>query len=53
MLNQDVSLCATNYLGKSICTKTGTLSDGCSIYASYSYCGDADASNDGYMQYTL
>ena len=42
------SICATNFLGKSVCTnQTGSMSDGCGQYASYFGCVDADQVDDG------
>ncbi len=51
--NANASLCASNFLGKSICTSSSTMSDGCGIFGSYFNCVDPESSDDGYKSYTL
>lgn len=48
-----VFTCATNFLGKAICTnQTGAMTDGCGILGGYFHCVDPAQSDDGYKSYT-
>ena len=49
-----VSKCATNFLGKAICTsQAAVMADGCGMFASYFDCVDPAEVDDGYKSYTL
>ena len=48
-----ISQCSTTFTGKSLCKATGTMSDGCGIFADHHYCVDEDAPINGYTPGTL
>ena len=49
-----VSKCATNFLGKAICTnQAAVMADGCGMWASYFDCVDPDEIDDGYKSFAL
>lgn len=49
-----VFACATNFLGKAVCTdQSGAMTDGCGILGGYLNCVDPAQSDDGYKSYTL
>ena len=48
-----ISECSTTFTGKSVCEDTGTMSDGCGIFADYLYCVDDTSEANGYTAATL